>query len=85
MSGSTAGPIRVNVSVHGHVTEFFPDKRGRFSLELPGPVSIREILGRLGVKPELIATALVNGTRQRTDFVPGDGDEITFISPVAGG
>ena len=77
--------IRVGISVHGHVTEFFPGKKGKFQVELLGPSSIREILIGLQVKPELIATTLVNGQRRDKDYLPEDGDEVVFISPAAGG
>ena len=77
--------VAVNITVHGHAVEFFPDKKGRFGLELAEPLTIRDILGRLGVKPELVAIVLVNGHRQGTNYVPIDGDEIAFLSPVAGG
>lgn len=71
--------------VHGHTAEYFPGKRTRHVVSLESPVSVREIIERLGVRPELIMGVFVEGCRMSKDYVPSDGAEVVLISPAAGG
>ena len=77
--------MRVVLNVIGHGCQFFPDKKARHELELPEPASIRDILVGLGVKPELIMAVFSQGESRSKDYVPGDGEEVTLISPPSGG
>jgi molybdopterin converting factor small subunit len=54
-------------------------------IQVPEGVTIREILGIIGIKIELIALTHTKGKIQRLDYVPEDGDVITIQPPVSGG
>jgi hypothetical protein len=77
--------MQVTLVIHGHTAEFFPEKKTRHVVSLDSPMCIREIIERLGVRPELIMGVFVEGRRMSKDFVPSDGDEVILISPAAGG
>lgn len=77
--------MQVTLVIHGHTAEYFPGKKNRHVVDLDSPASVREILERLGVRPELIMGVFVNGHRRSKDYVPSDGAEVVLISPAAGG
>ncbi len=77
--------IRITLHVNGHAVEFFPGKSATHHLTLPAPMSIREILEFMGVKSELVMFAFSNGQRRDKEYVPADGEELTLITPPAGG
>lgn len=54
-------------------------------IEVPEAVTIRDIIGIIGIKIELIAFAHTKGNIQRFDYVPKDGEIITLQPPVSGG
>ncbi|MCZ7664730.1 MAG: MoaD/ThiS family protein [Thermoleophilia bacterium] len=54
-------------------------------MSLAGPRTMREILADLGVPHGLVMGVIVQGRRYGLDYVPADGDEVTLISPPAGG
>lgn len=77
--------MRVVLNVTGHVCEYFPGKASRVEVDLPGPMSLADILRFIGVSPELVMYSFSKGTRHGKDYVPGDGEEILLIAPPAGG
>ena len=48
-------------------------------------LSLREILGEIGVPDSLVAFAFANGKLERLDYRPSEGDVITLQPPVSGG
>jgi hypothetical protein len=71
--------------VSGHVAEYFPGGESRLEVELEGPESVSAILAGLGVAQGLIMAVLVAGVRRPLSYVPADGEELTLVSPPAGG
>jgi len=47
--------------------------------------SLRQILDSVGVRPILVAMAIVDGAIVKHDYVPKEGDVITLRPPVQGG
>jgi molybdopterin converting factor small subunit len=54
-------------------------------LTLDEPLPLCELARRVGVEPSLVMVYAVNGTVQRADFAPADGDEVVLVPAVAGG
>ena len=77
--------IRVILNVIGHASEFFPNRSPRLGVEIPHPMTVRDILGHIGVRPELVMRVASGGQTYSKDYVPADGEEITLISPPSGG
>jgi molybdopterin converting factor small subunit len=77
--------MRVKVTVMGHSAAYFPGGRRVHELELPGPLSLEQIICQLGADPQLIMRALIDGQAVPLDTVPADGAEIVLISPASGG
>lgn len=77
--------MNVTLLVSGHAVEYFPGKKSRHDLTIPGPMSISEILAFMGVKSEMVMYAFSAGKRRDKDYVPEDGEELTLITPPAGG
>lgn len=77
--------MAVTIKVHGHIAEFFPGKRTVHTMDIAQPKQIRAAVTELGVNPELILMAIVNGQRQSMAYELKDGDEVVLISPTAGG
>ncbi|MHB0884564.1 MAG: ubiquitin family protein [Bacillota bacterium] len=85
--------MQVRVRVPGHLKEYVSKEvyektggeAGDFSLVVEGPLSLRELMESIGLRPELAIGALFNGRRVgRDDLVEGDG-ELIILSPIAGG
>lgn len=63
-------------------------RNGRFKKEvwdLPERTKVRDVLDRLGIKPEEVAILLVNGLDADPERVLQDGDYISLFPPVGGG
>jgi len=78
--------VRVIVRVVGHAVEYFPGRKDRYDLEFKEPVSVRDIIERLGVNRAFVMAAIVAGKREDFDFVvTRDGTEVVLMTPPAGG
>ena len=75
----------MRLRVNGHVAQFFPGGKAIHEVALEEPASIREILGRLSVNPQLIMAVFVNNEKRDLDCLVSDGDEVLLLSPVSGG
>ena len=75
----------VRVSVRGHAVEYFPGKEERFDFPVDEPVTVRQMLGALGVNPLLIMMVNINGVKRPKDHPLNDGDEVLLFSPPSGG
>ncbi|MFZ5817834.1 MAG: hypothetical protein ACOY93_21495 [Bacillota bacterium] len=77
--------MEVYLQVQGHIREFFPHLAEPVRLDLPHPLTVREILLRAGIPPELPGSVLAGGLRVGLDHLPADGDHLVLLSPMAGG
>lgn len=79
----------VRLRVGGHIAEYLPGEYrsggGDRELTLAGPRTVAEILADLGVPAGLVMAVSVGGRREPLSYVPADGDELTLLSPPAGG
>ncbi|SHE36897.1 MoaD/ThiS family protein [Desulforamulus putei] len=77
--------MQIKVRVTGLLTEYFPAGKGILPVSLEKPLTVKEILQQIKVNHQLVMTVVVNGQRRDLSYVPGDGEEIVLISPLAGG
>lgn len=78
--------MQVTLLVYGHSREYFPGVAERHVLQLPGPLSIDEILRKhLRVDPSLVMAVMTGGRRYSREYVPQDGEEVVLLSPASGG
>jgi molybdopterin converting factor small subunit len=76
---------KVDVIVHGHAREYFPDKRERFDYAFEDGDTVAAMLRALGIKPELVMRVVVKGRTVGKQHVLADGETIVLLTPVAGG
>jgi molybdopterin converting factor small subunit len=76
--------MQVTVRLEGHLREFFPALEQPRVVELESPKTVAEIIA-LFMEPTLPSSVLCNRLRVERDHVPGDGDEMVLLSPLAGG
>jgi len=85
--------MRLRVRIPGHLKEYVPrhvyeragGEPGDFTVDVDGPLSLRELLLTIGLRPELAIGALLSGQRISRDDIIGDDGEIIILSPIAGG
>ena len=75
----------IKVSVRGHAVTYFPGQQERFEFSTDQPLTIVDMLKRLGVDPLLIMMANVNGEKRPKTFVVKPGDDVLLFSPPSGG
>lgn len=76
---------KVDVIVHGHAREYFPDKRERFDYAFEDGETVAGMLNTLGIKPELVMRVVVKGRSVGKQHVLADGETLVLLTPVAGG
>ena len=55
------------------------------SLEVPEPISISEVIARLGFEEWEVGLVLINDTHATKESLLKDQDRLTLIAPVIGG
>lgn len=58
---------------------------GQVEVEVAAGQSIRAALESLGIPPQLVALALVNGAQQPKDYLLQEGDEVKVLAVIGGG
>jgi len=77
--------MEIFLRVEGHIREFFPHLQDPVRITLPQPVTVRAILQKAGVPPELPGAVICRRQRVDLSYVPADGDDLVLLSPLAGG
>ncbi len=54
-------------------------------LDVEGRPTLKEIVEALGIPEGLIAFAVVEGRYERLDYKPSNNEQISLLTPVAGG
>lgn len=71
--------------INGHVKDYFPGQKAEHHIVLREPTTIKGVLERLLVNPQLIMAVFVNQERRDIDALVTDQDEVLLLSPVSGG
>lgn len=82
-----SGGVRVRIVLLGTFADYVPrgEKGPGFLLDLPGPEPLRAVRARLGIPDEAPRIAYRRGEAIDDDQIVLDGDEVSFVSPIAGG
>ncbi len=85
--GRLGGGVRVRVVLLGTLAQYVPrgEKGPAIVLEMPGPEPLRAVRVRLGIPDDTPRIAYRRGDAIDDDHVLLDGDEVSFVSPIAGG
>jgi len=78
MSAPTGAELRLIGSLKSYVG-------GRESVAVETGQTVRQALAALGVRPEIIALVIVNGTQRPKDHVLEDGDRVELLAVIGGG
>jgi sulfur carrier protein ThiS len=78
MSAGAGAELRLIGSLKDHVG-------GRESVAVDTGQTVRQALTGLGIRPEIIALVIVNGTQQAKDYVLVDGDVVELLAVIGGG
>ncbi|MBU2602274.1 MAG: MoaD/ThiS family protein [Actinobacteria bacterium] len=86
-SGPASGGVRVRVVLLGTFADYVPrgEKGSRMVLDLPGPEPLRAVRARLGIPDDAPRIVYRRGDAIDDDQILLDGDEVSFVSPIAGG
>lgn len=77
--------MRVTLQTRGYLQQVFPDKKDTVIIEIGEPESVRALLARLNISPDLVMVVLSAGQRRDLDYVPADGELVTVLPPISGG
>ncbi len=77
--------MEVYLRIEGHIREYFPHLQEPVAIALSQPATVRAILQKAGVPPELPGAVICRGQRVDLAHLPADGDELVLLSPLAGG
>lgn len=54
-------------------------------VELEAPLTVKDLLGKLGIPEGLVAAVVINGEKTGKTHLLRGGEEIVLIPPIAGG
>jgi len=81
--------VSINIRVRLYATLNKYNPRGpntrEFTLEIEPGTNLLKLYEILGIPPEEIKQAFVNGRRVEADYILKDNDEIGIFPPIAGG
>jgi len=79
--------IEVEVRLYATLRKYSPttDIGGPLKVQMPKGARLSDLLLKLGVPKSEVKTAFVNNRQQDEDYRLGDGDQVAFFPPVAGG
>jgi len=79
--------VRVEVQLFATLAAFLPtgSREGAATLDVPDSSTVRDVIQRLGLPPDLDRVTLVNGGDAPPDRALRPGDVVTVFPPLAGG
>lgn len=77
--------MQIKVNLSGNLRAILTGKPPEIVAELEGPVTVRQLLDRIGVYPPVVVTVLVNGEAKSKDAVIAEDSVVVLIGPMAGG
>lgn len=84
---TSQGGVRVSVVLLGTFADYVPrGERGpRIAVHLPRPEPLRAVRALLGISDDTPRIVYRRGVTLADDQILLDGDEVSFVSPIAGG
>ena len=79
--------MKVEVRLFATLTLFLPadGRQGVATLEVPERSTVRDVVQRLGIPPDLERVTLVNGGNATPEDTLHPGDIVTVFPPLSGG
>jgi sulfur carrier protein ThiS len=79
--------MKVQVKLYTYFAKYCPgeNERGLFTMELVPPVSVGELLQKLGIPPDYAKVVHVNGKFAKEENLLKDGDFLAVFPPLPGG
>lgn len=77
--------MHVTVRVLAELKHFRPDRRERFTLDLPAGATVRQLIDAAAVPWEEVGLVAVNGAQAEDATVLRDGDEVVLVPSMEGG
>ena len=77
--------MKINVHLFAYLVKYAPEGKKAFSVELKPGSFVRDLIGHLGIPPDVRKIIIVNGKHGNEDTALDEGDEVTFMTPVEGG
>ena len=79
--------VRVQVKLYTYFAKYCPEnsERGLFTLELAPPVSVGDLLQKLGIPSDYPKVVHVNREFSREETLLEDGDFLAVFPPLPGG
>jgi len=77
--------MKVKLSFTADLKYLVKGEDGAVVVEIREPLSLREILERLGVPPDKVIFGAVDNQLKRLDYVPRDGETVVLLAPISGG
>lgn len=77
--------MKIQVTLHGHLPWYHPERASSLELELPEGGSLEELLAVLGVPRTEVALVVINDQRVGWDAVLSDGIKLEMFPVIAGG
>lgn len=74
--------MAIEIEVFGAL---LPKERRRQVIETDGGLTVREIVLRLGLDPEEIGLATIDGVQSRMDAIVPQGSRLCLFPPMSGG
>ncbi|MDW7729748.1 MAG: MoaD/ThiS family protein [Bacillota bacterium] len=77
--------LKVDVIVQGYLRELYPHLREKEEVISETPLTARQIISRLGIKPETVLFVMQEGRIIDKDYLVESNTELVLVSPPAGG
>ncbi len=77
--------MAIRIRLRGNLRKYSPDKRETTTLQTDVPISLRDLMRRLGIPEEEVSTAAVNGKLAPETQQVAPGDDVDLFGPIAGG
>ncbi len=77
--------IKVGVIVQGYLRELYPHLGEREEVISDKPLTVREIIGWLGIKPQTVLFVMIEDRIVNKDYLVESDTELVLVSPPAGG
>ncbi|MEW5724622.1 MAG: MoaD/ThiS family protein [Thermodesulfobacteriota bacterium] len=77
--------MRIQILLTAHLKRYSPGQEEALEWEVAPEATVADIVGRLGIPPEVIYVVVQNGRRVDLPARLQDGDQLLFLAPITGG
>jgi sulfur carrier protein ThiS len=85
MERSRAFLMRVQVHLHGYLHGYTESKNPEFDLELPGGITLAELIHNLKIPDSEVWVVSLNGQNVPVSTVLSNNDHVSVFPPITGG